>query len=160
VNKKLFAATVFCAIFSIPSASGQRNSQGEPTFKTAIPTPFYIWPIKLQNAAWTVTTDPKKPNVVKVTLDFRNLSVVQTVYDAQCTVRFIDRRTRAVQIETFSIDPLRGGKVYVTEFKTKLKLPDWTRVQVEAQKLDGNLQSHVEVYQEEKNYTPLSNGVS
>jgi hypothetical protein len=102
-----------------------------------------IEPLKLKNAVWSATTDPSKPNVVKVMLDLRQLSVLQGVYNVRCTVKLTDQHTHATKTETYSMGLLEGGSFYVKEFKTHLKAADWKRVQVEGEKLEGDLSSHV-----------------
>jgi hypothetical protein len=143
-RKSFVVAVLVTTVSSVVCLSGQEKSK---TGDTRASVPDLIWkiePTKLKDATWSVTTDPSKPNVVKVVLDFRQLSILQGVYNVQCTVKLTDQRTHATKTETFSIiDVLEGGKIYVKEFRTHITAADWRSVQVEGEKLEGNLRSHI-----------------
>jgi hypothetical protein len=135
-------------LFQSAALAQQPDRRGK-TVQTKVPDDIlasYIKPVNLDDAAWSVNTDPGRPNIVRVTLDFRKLSVLDMVYNAQCTVKFVDSRGVA-QVESFDIEPLRGGKVYVSEFTSTLKFSKWTTVTVKAEKLSGTLRPEIEVYE-------------
>ena len=106
-----------------------------------------VEPVTVKDAVWSARTNPKKPNIVTVAVDLRKLSVLQQIDNLQLTVKLINKRTKAVEVETFRIPSLAGGKVYTQDFTAKLKTEDWGSIAASAGKLEGALRSRFYVNQ-------------
>ncbi len=139
-----FMIACLAAVVALSSGALGQEKPKKDHAQASLPTGkvLGVEPATLKDAVWSATTDPKKPNIVTVALDLRKLSVLHEIHNLQLTVKLTNKRTKAVEVETFKIASLAGGKVYTQDFSTKLKAEDWERIEATAGKLEGTLQSH------------------